>query len=382
VTPLAARLAAEIASDGPLRFDRTMARALFDPEHGYYASARAHIGREGDFYTSVSVGRAFGRVLAEQFAEIWERLDRPKPFDLVEQGANDGRLAADVLEALRERRPDCLAALRYTLVEPFPALRERQRETLAAWGCARWISTLDALEPFTGVHFTNEYADALPVRLFVHRGGAWFERHVTAREGALAFLDLPAGELPRELPESAPEGYLAETRPEAAAWVAAVAVRLERGVMLAVDYGFPRAQLYAPWRTAGTLSCYRSHRRDDDPLESPGEKDLTAHVDFTALAEAGLSAGLELAGFADQYHFLVGAGTPWLLDLEKAAPSAQRDADLRALKSLLHPETMGTQFKYLALARDLAITPPLAGFRHAAHAAARLGLQYQPTGNA
>ena len=382
MTPLAARLVAEIASAGPMRFDRTMARALFDPEHGYYASGHARIGREGDFYTSVSVGRAFGRVLAEQFAEIWDRLGRPEKFDLVEQGANDGRLAADVLEALHERHPDCLGALRVTLIEPFPRLTAQQRETLAAWSCVRWISTLDELEPFTGVHFTNEYADALPVRLFVRRGDAWLERHVVVREGALAFLDLPVAELPRELPETATEGYLAETRPEVADWIAAVAARLERGVMLAVDYGFPRAQLYAPWRTAGTLSCYRSHKRDADPLESPGEKDLTAHVDFTALAEAGLAAGLELAGFTDQYHFLVGAGTPWLLDLEKATPSPQRDADLRALKSLLHPETMGTQFKYLALARGLALTPRLAGFRHAAPAAAQLGIQYQLTGNA
>jgi SAM-dependent MidA family methyltransferase len=382
VTPLAARLAAGIASGGPMRFDRWMARTLFDPEHGYYASGQARIGREGDFYTSVSVGRAFGRVLAEQFAEIWERLGRPETFDLVEQGANDGRFAADVLEALRERHPACLAALRVTLVEPFPRLAARQRETLAAWDRVRWISTLDALAPITGVHFTNEYVDALPVRLFVRGGNAWLERHVTVREGALAFLDLPATDLPRELPEIAPEGYLAEVRPEAADWIAAVASRLEHGVLLAVDYGFPREQLYGPWRMAGTLSCYRAHRRDDDPLTLPGEKDLTAHVDFTALAEAGFSSGLELVGFADQYHFLVGAGTPWLLELEKAAPSAQRDADLRAVKSLFHPETMGTQFKYLALARGLAPAPPLSGFRHAAPAAAQLGLQYQPTGNA
>lgn len=381
MTPLGARLAAEIASVGPMRFDRYMAHALFDPGHGYYASGHAQIGRGGDFYTSVSVGRAFGHVLAAQFAEIWEHLGRPRKFDLVEQGANDGRLAADVLEALRERHPDCLDALRVTLVEPFPPLAAQQRDTLSTWNCVRWISALDELEPFTGVHFTNEYADALPVRLFVRRSDAWLERHVTTHEGALAFLDLSVEELPRELPEIAPEGCLAETRPEAAAWVAAVAARLERGVMLAIDYGFPRAQLYAPWRTAGTLSCYRSHRRDDDPLESPGEKDLTAHVDFTALAEAGLAAGLELSGFTDQYHFLVGAGTPWLLDLEKST-STQRDADLRALKSLLHPETMGTQFKYLALTRGIALTPPLAGFRHAAPAAAQLGIQYQPTGNA
>lgn len=382
MTPLAARLAVEIASHGPMRFDRWMARALFDPESGYYASGRARIGRAGDFYTSVSVGRAFGRVLAEQFAEIWERLGRPQAFDLVEQGANDGRLAADVLEALRERHPDCLAALRLTLVEPFPHLAALQRGTLAAWKQAHWVESLDALEPFTGIHFTNEYADALPVRLFARCGGEWLERHVTVREGSPAFLDLPAPEIPRELPETAPEGYVAEARPEAAEWLTAIASRLERGVLLAVDYGFPRAQLHAPWRATGTLSGYRAHRRDDDPLDAPGEKDLTAHVDFTALAEAGLAAGLELAGFTDQYHFLVGAGANWLLDLEKSPPSPERDADLRAAKALLHPETMGTQFKYFALARGIATAPPLAGFRHAPSAAARLGFPDQAVASA
>jgi SAM-dependent MidA family methyltransferase len=163
-----------------------------------------------------------------------------------------------------------------------------------------------------------------------------------------------------------------ELRPEAETWIRALASKLVRGGILVIDYGFPRDQLHAPWRTAGTLSCYRDHRRDDDPLDSPGEKDITAHVDFTALAEAGLAAGLDLAGFTDQYHFLVGAGAGVFPALEGAAPSPQRDADLRALKSLLHPEVMGTQFKYLCLARGLDLSTPLAGFRHARPAAEAL----------
>ena len=375
MTPFAARLAGEIAAHGPLRFDAYMARALFDPADGYYAAGRAHIGRDGDFYTNVSVGRMFGRVIAAQVAEIWERLDRPAAFDFVEQGANDGRLAADVLDALVGDHPDCACAIRVTLVEPFAALAEAQCITLAPHADrVRWVASLEELAPFTGVHFTNEYADALPVRLFVRHENAWRERHVSVRDGALAFEDLTCAESPVILPTDAPDGYIAETRPAAAEWIASVATRLKRGALLAVDYGYPREQLHVPWRTAGTLSGYRAHRRDDNPLDAPGEKDLTAHVDFTDLAAAGLAAGLDLAGFTDQYHFLVGAATSLLLAMETAPASPARDADLRALKTLLHPETMGTQFKYLALTRGLDPAIPLAGFRHARPAAPALGL--------
>lgn len=375
-TSLARRLANEITAQGPLRFDGYMARALFDPADGYYASGRAKIGHGGDFYTNVSIGRMFGRVIAAQAAEIWERLGRPAEFDFVEQGANDGRLATDVLDALCEDQPACFAAIRVTLIEPFPALTTAQRTTLAGHADrVRWVESLAALPPFAGVHFTNEYVDALPVRLFVRGENAWNERFVAARNGALGFQDEPADEIPPELPSAASSGYLAETRPEAETWIAAVAAKLQRGLALIVDYGFPRDQLYAEWRSQGTLSGYRAHRRDDDPLESPGEKDLTAHVDFTGLAEAGCAAGLDLAGFTDQYHYLVGAATPLLLAMETAPASPARDADLRALKTLLHPETMGTQFKYLALTRGLGSAPTLAGFRHARPAAAELGLR-------
>ena len=359
------KISDEITAQGPLRFDRYMARALFEPGLGYYASGRASIGRAGDFYTNVSVGGIFGRVIAAQCAEIWDRLGRPDAFAIVEQGANDGRLAADLLEALQADYPECFANVRYILVEPFPELAIRQKSTLATHADrVRWVDELDALPPFAGVHFTNEYADALPVRVFVQGQGRWLERHVTLREGKLVFADLASSDIPAVLPAGVASGYVAEFSPEAAPWISSVADKLTAGLMLCVDYGFPREQLYAPWRAAGTLSCYRAHRRDDHPLEAPGEKDLTAHVDFTGLAEAGLAAGLELAGFTDQYHFLVGTGTPLLLAMEAGAASPQRDADLRAIKSLLHPEMMGTQFKYLALTRGIDLTTPLAGFRH------------------
>jgi SAM-dependent MidA family methyltransferase len=359
------QIATEIAAHGPMRFDAFMARALFDPQHGFYASGQASIGRDGDFYTNVSVGRIFGRVIAAQCAEIWERLGQPARFEIIEQGGNDGLFAADLLEALRDEYSPCFTAVRYTLVEPFPKLVATQRRTLDLFpDKTAWLDSLEALAPFAGVHFTNEYPDALPVRLFVRRTETWLERHVAAREGRLVFEDLFTSDIPGCLPDDAPEDYIAEFCPEAAPWLSSVAEKLTRGLILVADYGYPRTQLYAPWRTGGTLACYRTHRRDEDPLDSPGKKDITAHVDFTGLAEAGLEAGLDLAGYTDQYHFLVGAGTPLLLAMEKSAPSSLHDSDLRAIKSLLHPEIMGTQFKYLALTRGIDLTTPLAGFLH------------------
>jgi SAM-dependent MidA family methyltransferase len=367
ITPLDDRIRDAIRADGPLRFDRFMDLALFAPGAGYYAGDRARIGRDGDFYPNVSVGRMFGRVLAEQFAEIDALLGAPRPFSIVEQGANDGAFARDVLDALGERHPDLCARTRCVLVEPFPRLEARQRATLAGHAArTEWASSLDALAPFAGVHFSNEFADALPVRLFVRHAGRWLERHVTTGPGALAFADLAISD-PADaahLPADAADGYVAELRPAAGDWMRGVARALDRGIFLTVDYGHPRELLHAPWRRDGTLACYHAHRRDGNPLASPGEKDITAHVDFTALIDAGRAAGLTLAGFTDQCHFLVGAAETLLRELESTPDTPRRSADLRALKTLLHPEIMGTQFKCLALAKGLP-APRLSGFKFA-----------------
>lgn len=377
---LTERLGAEVAKSGPMRFDRFMECALFDPDLGYYSAGRASIGRTGDFHTSVSIGPALGIVLASQCAEVWGLLGNPADFEIVEEGSNDGRLAADILAALRSNHADCFACLRYRLVEPFDSLQARQAETLRPFSATvDWTKSLNG--PFTGVHLTNEYVDALPVRIFVRHESGWLERHVDVGDSGLEFVDVTTEQFPASLPVDVPIGYCAEFRPQAVDWLEGIGSQLTRGLILIIDYGYPRDQLHAAWRKQGTLSCYRDNRRDDNPLESPGEKDITAHVDFTALTETALAAGLELAGFADQHHFIVGAGTPLLGELETAPPSATRDKLLRNLKTLLHPETMGTQFKYLGLTRGF--TGTLSGFRHSRPAATTLGLdQYQMPGQA
>ncbi|MDD5348905.1 MAG: SAM-dependent methyltransferase [Chthoniobacteraceae bacterium] len=377
MAPLAEILRAEIASGGPMPFRRFMERALYDPAHGYYAAGRAAIGREGDFFTSVSVGPLFGRLLAVQFGEMWERLGRPARFDVVEQGGAGGEFAGDVLRAA-EARPEFAAALRYRLVEPFPGNAARQRERLAEFaGRVTWHASLEALPPFTGVHFSNELVDAFPVHRVVFRAGAWRERYVAAgADGRFGWEDGPLstpGLAAYLRPLPALEGYETEVNAEAAPWLEAVAARLKRGYVLLADYGFARADYYLPERAGGTLAAYCQHRRSDDPLDDPGARDLTAHVDFTTLAEHGMAAGLALAGFTDQHHFLAALGRrvfPDVTDPRELTPLRRKE--MRAFATLVHPGLMGRDFHFLAFAKGAETA--LDGYSLAADPAKRLGL--------
>ena len=291
----------EIARTGPIPFRGFMELALYAPGHGYYAGGRAAIGRQGDYVTSVSVGPLFGRLLAGQFEAIWERLGRPASFTVVEQGANNGDFAHDVLSA-GASSPAFFEALRYQIVEPFAVNKERQRERLAPWsGKTSWFHTPEELPRFTGIHFSNELIDAMPVHALVYRDRVWRERYVAFDEAAQRFVweegPFSTPKLGGNIPFlPAVEGYETEINLEGPAWIATVAQRLERGCVLAADYGFARRDYYLPERTRGTLTGYRSQRRSEDLLSDPGEQDLTAHVDFTTLAEAAEHAGLQLAG--------------------------------------------------------------------------------------
>jgi SAM-dependent MidA family methyltransferase len=357
---------AEIGAHGPMPFRRFMELALYHPTLGYYGSGRARIGRKGDFFTNVSVGPIFGRLLALQVSEMWTFLGSPAEFSIAEQGAHEGHLAADLLGGLREFAPECLAATTYRIVEPSPVLAAGQRERLAAWGSrVRWTASLAETEIGTGVHLSNELPDAFPVHLIVLTRDGWRERMVIAEQGRFAFVDGPLGSeaLRRACAQiSGPlaEGYVTEVNLAARDWIGDVAARLRRGFVLAVDYGFSREDYYAPSRTSGTLAACANHRRESDPLARPGEIDLTAHVDFTSLIEAGESAGLRMLGFTDQHHFTVGLGLRHFADGRNAN-------ERRAFQTLMHPEFMGQAFKAVCFAKGLESLPSLSGFRFGGH---------------
>jgi SAM-dependent MidA family methyltransferase len=360
---------------GPVPFRWFMEQALYHPEHGYYSSGRCALGRDGDYFTSVSVGPLFGSLMAAQFAEIWERLGRPGRFTIVEQGAHDGDFAHDVLSAAQSRSPDFFAALRYDIAEPFPILRKRQADRLESLGeKIAWHDSLEKLPPFHGVYFCNELLDAMPVHL-VSAASEWQERYVREGSDGFEFCDGPLStgslrEFLQTIPLPAPP-YETEANLAAVAWMETLAPKLERGYALIVDYGYARPGFYAPERRTGTLQCVMKHRGISTPLQNVGHADITAHVEWTSLAERAEQCGLEIAGFADQHHFISGLITTLLTgEFSEKADAPGR----RALQTLLHPSLLGMTFQFLGLSRALSDESPLSGFSPARDSRTALAL--------
>lgn len=369
-----------IRRGGPVTFAWFMEQALYHPELGYYSSGRCAIGRRGDYFTNVSVGPLFGRVLAAQFAEMWQALGRPGNFVILEQGAHHGDFARDVLEALRERAPDFFRALRYWIVEPFPILRQRQGETLRDFTeKLTWEKSLIDLEPFCGVHFSNELLDAMPVHLISRTETGWQERCVAESGAEFGFgaapitdaeLRLHLDTLPRHL--TGP--YETEVNLVALKWIECLAQKLTRGYVLAVDYGYTCDDYYAPERTSGTLQCYARHRLVHSPLIGVGDVDITAHIDWTSVAASSEKHGLAVAGFTDQHHFVTGVTTALMPEQFDANADARTR---RALGTLLHPEFLGRTFHFLALTKNVAADVQLSGFKFARDPRVTLGLAWK-----
>jgi SAM-dependent MidA family methyltransferase len=335
---------AEIAQLGSIPFERFMDLALYHPQHGYYAR-RPVIGRRGDFYTSVSVGPLFGRLLAVQFREMWERLDKPSPFWIIEQGAHDGQLARDILAWCQSEAPEFAKVVRYAVAG-----------SAAFEGVIAFLNPAElAAEKPVGVFFSNELVDAFPVHLIIRRDGEWRERHVVAIASALAFSEkeITSEALADAIKELNPppiERYTTEINLRARAWMQDVARALRRGYVLTVDYGYMAGEYYAPHRTAGTLMAYSRHQRHDDVTTDPGERDLTAHVDFTALANAGAAHGLRPLALVDQQRFLTGIAHDEIAGASTLGAGVA--SHLRAFQTLTHPQHLGARFFALVQGKD------------------------------
>jgi SAM-dependent MidA family methyltransferase len=339
---------------GWLPFDRFMALALYAPGVGYYAGASRKFGHMpasgSDFVTAPELTPLFGRALAVQVA-----LEKTATDEIWEFGAGSGALALQLIEALQAAgRP----VSRYRIVDLSGSLRERQRATLAAHaGKVEWLDELPA--SMRGVVVGNEVLDAMPVQLLARRGGAWFERGVAARGAASAsaawvWEDRPTALRPAVEIDGAHD-YLTEIHPQAEAFVATLADRLERGAAFFIDYGFPAAEYYHPQRHMGTVMCHQAHRADPDPLADVGAKDITAHVDFTGIALAAQDAGLAVLGYASQGRFLINCGLPALAEPAGIAERARA-------AHLIHEHEMGELFKVIALGAGEPWEP--LGFAH------------------
>jgi SAM-dependent MidA family methyltransferase len=343
-----------IERDGPMPFTDFMAAALYEPALGYYARGIRQVGRGGDFFTSVSVGPVFGQLLARRFLREWREAGEPARWRVIECGAHDGTLAADVLGALEKLDARAFHALEYAISEPLPSLQAAQRETLRPFaGRVRFIASPAELaaEPLPGIAFGNEVLDALPCHLVEWRGGNWLElRVVTGNADRLVFQSeeihdfaLLAALAP--LGRDFPEGYRSEVRTCYRDFLAPLARALSSGLMIWVDYGFERPDYYHPDRRSGTLRTFANHRAGDDPLACPGEADITAHVDFTTVAGAAQALGGRQTVFRNQGSWLTEIARDWLLEME----GNPQPAVLRQFQTLIHPAHLGARFHALEL---------------------------------
>ncbi len=336
---------------------------LYTPAMGYYSGGAHKLGAAGDFVTAPELGPLFAQTLAAQVAEICALSER----HIIEVGAGSGRLAADLLCELAAR--DTLPET-YAILEVSGELRARQQARLRAVASQLptrvcWLERLP--EKFSGVVLANEVLDAMPVHLVVWQADDIAERGVSLADGRFVWRDRPASGRLRQRAQAIaaecplPPGYVSEVALLAGDWLAEWARRLSHGALLLIDYGFPRQEYYHAQRATGTLMCHYRHRAHDDPFYLPGLQDITAHVDFTALVEAGSAAGLDLLGYTTQASFVLACG---LLDILARTPmgDALRYLPLaNAAQKLISPAEMGELFKVMVLGRGIA--QPLLGFR-------------------
>jgi SAM-dependent MidA family methyltransferase len=376
----------EIAKLGPISCERFIELALYHPRLGYYSQDRQRIGRRGDFITNVSVGKLFGEILADQIVELWEILGRPPQFTIVEAGAETGELASDLLNRLCQSWP--AISWRYVIAEPNERKQEQQKrrlhgksdeQELVPSSSVCWVKRLDELDPLTGIILGNELLDAIPTRVVEFSEDQWREVCVALKDDTFKFSLKPIKD-PRlaaridKIPLPLPQPYRTEVNLAATDWIGDAAKTLRRGFVLLIDYGYSRSDYYSPLRTEGTLTAYRNQQRQENIFEGIGETDITAHVDFTAIAEAGLEAGCQLLGFTDQHHFMIGAGESRMRAFEDDKGRKERDQFLRAYKMLMHPEMMGLAFKYLLMGKGVPTMEKLSGFRYASDPMQALGL--------
>lgn len=362
-----------------LTFADFMALALYHPEFGYYSSSASQLGMGGDFATSVHMGPDFAELLAEQLVDMWHRLDRPQPFQLVEMGPGQGLLADYILAYLQHQHPDCFATVHYTLVEASVALREVQQRRLARWQAdsvpVSWCALAEILSgSITGCCFSNELVDALPIHRVTLTADGWQEQYVIDTENpqqpfALTLGPLSTPQLQEYFPwvgvslssASHPDGYTTEVNLAALDWLAQVAAKLHRGYVMIIDYGYSAERYYSPARSQGTLQCYFQHAHHNDPLIHIGQQDITAHVDFTALERQGDRCGLETLGNVPQALFLMALGLgdrlSQLTQTTSTEPQALRYALQRreALHQLMNPLGLG---KFNVLIQGKGLTAP------------------------
>ncbi len=350
----------KIASHGNISFPKFLDLALYHPTLGYYARTDSQVGKKGDFYTSVSVGPLFGKLLARRFLDWWESNGKPTSWRILEIGAHDGKLAVDILTTLREISSEASETLEYAISEPLPRLRKAQRERLTPIAkrlhLASSLSELSS-SPLPGIAFGNEILDALPFHLVEFISEEWREVHVgIGEEGSLELSNgNHASPLCEKLGNGFPENYRTEIRTNFRAFLESVRSCLTDGLLLFIDYGFAAPEYYDTQRTTGTLRTFSKHKAAEDPLDRPGELDITAHVDFTDLARAAAQIGYFPTAFSNQGSYLTHLAKPLILSGAFEEPKT-----IAQFQALTHPAHLGGKFHAIELTKTGSVPPEVA----------------------
>lgn len=352
-----------IRRDGAIGFQDFMATVLYDRAHGYYAKGTRQTGKSGDFFTSVSVGPLFGNLLARRFLRHWHESGQPTRWRIIECGAHDGTLANDALGMIRTLNPEAFEGLEYVIPEPLPSLQEAQRKTLNNFGkYVRILADVAELadQPLPGIAFGNELLDALPFHVVERNDSRWLECMVDfTADDQLVWKTREIGD-PELLEALAPlgngfsDGYRTEVRTGLRQFFEPIARALDGGLMIWIDYGFARPEYYHPARSSGTQRTFSQHRAGEDPLDRPGESDITAHIDFTAIAECAISLGGRPLVFQNQGSWLTNTGRDWLLEQE----GNPKNPLLRQFQTLTHPAYLGGRFHVLEISWNPNTHPP------------------------
>ncbi|MGE5446028.1 MAG: class I SAM-dependent methyltransferase [Ignavibacteriales bacterium] len=352
-----------IHKSGPITFDKFMEIALYHPEHGYYTSGKAEIGKGGDYYTSPCVHPAFGEVLNRFICRAYEVVNAPD-FTVVEMGAGKGFLALDILDSLKRNNTELYERLRYSIIELSPNLQEEGKSTLKEHiHKIRWVNSLSDLESESvcGVFISNELVDSCPFHRARFKNGELLEILVTLKDGEFVqILDKPSSSVLKEYFE----GYNLEFENEQEVeinlhpkeWLSDISRLLAQGLVLTIDYGYLASELFNPSRMRGTFMCFHKHTTNENPYVNIGEQDITAHVDFSNLIRVGESVGLSTTKYTTQGQFLVDWG---ILDIVERYSGEEKSSDISsqknrmAIKNLFLPELMGDKFKVLVQEKNL-----------------------------
>lgn len=383
MNPLENRICQRIRKEGPITFRAYMEMALYEPGLGYYTSAHTEIGKAGDFYTSQHLHPAFGAMIARQLMEMWEIMNRPEVFHIIEPGAGAGLMCLDILTYLREKK-DMFRSISYIIAEINPSVMQRQKTLLSHYsGKVTWVSSLEELPGIQGCIVSNELLDAFPVHLVeMHDGLKEIYITVTGEKSSPSSVaDNEAGrenETPclqeikgppstaalydylREFSIQLPEGYRTEINLGIRDWLRQVNETLSGGFILTIDYGYPAWEYYSEERNRGTLLCYHRHQVNENPCRNTGQQDMTAHVNFSSVKKWGEDLGLKTLGFCQQGIYLISLGIDEIIN-ELYSDSSDYLFEVAKIKKLIFPGTLGETHKVLIQYKGDGI-PQLRGF--------------------